>query len=92
MPALVFMRQDSYAKPPLDALIFLPVGVLGQASEAMWKRAAYLLQPPILSNLGLDATPFGAASTPSPLMVGYAGLYVIVGLVVATRLFASRDL
>jgi Cu-processing system permease protein len=61
-------------------------------SEAMWKRAAYLLQPPMLSNLGLDATPFGAASTPSPLMVGYSVLYVIVGLLVAVWLFATRDL
>jgi hypothetical protein len=61
-------------------------------SEAMWKRAAYLLQPPMLSNLGLDATPFGAASTPSPLMVGYAALYVVVGLLVAIRLFSTRDL
>jgi Cu-processing system permease protein len=61
-------------------------------SEVMWKRAAYLLQPPMLSNLGFDATPFGAASTPSPLMVVYAALYVIVGLLVAMRLFSTRDL
>ncbi len=61
-------------------------------SEAMWKRAAFLLQPPMLSNLGFDATPFGAASTPSPLMVGYAVVYVVVGLLVAMWLFATRDL
>lgn len=61
-------------------------------SEAMWKRAAYIMQPPFLSNLGLDATPFGAASTPSPLMVGYTVLYVIAALAVAVRLFSSRDL
>jgi ABC-type transport system involved in multi-copper enzyme maturation permease subunit len=61
-------------------------------SEAMWKRAAYLMQPPALSNLGFDATPFGAASTPSPLMVWYAIGYVVVMFVVAVRLFAARDL
>jgi Cu-processing system permease protein len=61
-------------------------------SEAMWKRAAYLLQPPMLTNLGFDATPFGAASTPSPLMVGYAVLYVVAGLLVAVWLFSTRDL
>lgn len=61
-------------------------------SEAMWKRAAYLLQPPMLSNLGFDATPFGAASTPSPLMVWYAVVYVAVGLLVAMWLFSTRDL
>lgn len=61
-------------------------------SEAMWKRAAYLLQPSSLSNLGMNATPFAAASTPSPLMVGYAILYVVAGLLVAMWLFSSRDL
>jgi hypothetical protein len=61
-------------------------------SEAMWKRAAYLLQPAMLSNLGLDATPFGAASTPSPLMVVYAACYVVIGLLIAIRLFSTRDL
>jgi len=61
-------------------------------SEAMWKRAAYLMQPPFLSNLGLDATPFGAASTPSPLMVGYAALYVVAALAIAVHLFSRRDL
>jgi len=60
--------------------------------EAMWKRAAYLMQPSFLSNLGLDATPFGAASTPSPLMVGYAALYVVMALAIAVRLFSRRDL
>lgn len=61
-------------------------------SEAMWKRAAFLLQPPMLSNFGFDATPFGAASTPSPLMVVYAALYVVAGLLIAVRLFSTRDL
>lgn len=60
--------------------------------EAMWKRAAYLLQPPALSNFGMLATPFGAASTPSPLMVWYACAYVVVGLLLAVRLFSARDL
>jgi len=34
-------------------------------SEAMWKRAAYLMQPPFLRELGFEATPFGAATAPS---------------------------
>lgn len=61
-------------------------------SEAMWKRAAYLLQPPFLRELGLDVTPFGAASTPSPLMVVYAAIYVIAMLLLAIHLFNTRDL
>lgn len=60
--------------------------------EAMWKRAAYLLQPPFLRELGLSASPFGAASTPSPLMVGYTVLYVVAMLLLAIRSFNTRDL
>ena len=61
-------------------------------SEAMWKRAAYLLQPPMLRELGLDFTAFGAASTPSPLMVGYTGVYIVALLLLAIHLFNTRDL
>lgn len=59
-------------------------------SEAMWKRAAYLMQPPFLRELG--ATPFSAASAPSNAMVAYTALYVAVALAVAARLFQKRDL
>lgn len=61
-------------------------------SEAMWKRAAYLLQPPLLQELGLEASPFGAASAPSTLMVVYAVLYIVVGLATAMRWLSRRDL
>jgi ABC-type transport system involved in multi-copper enzyme maturation permease subunit len=61
-------------------------------SEAMWKRAAYLLQPPMLRELGLDFTMFGAASTPSPLMVGYTTIYIVLLLFLAIHLFNTRDL
>jgi len=61
-------------------------------SEAMWKRAAYLLQPPFLRELGLDATPFGAASAPSEAMVVYAVLYTALALWIAIKEFSRRDL
>jgi len=61
-------------------------------SEAMWKGAAYLMQPPFLRELGLDATPFGAASAPSALMIAYAVLYTGAGLALAVRWFDQRDL
>jgi len=61
-------------------------------SEAMWKRAAYLLQPPMLRELGLDFTMFGAASTPSPLMVGYTIVYIVALLLLPSHLFNIRDL
>jgi Cu-processing system permease protein len=79
------LRNDAAVNTGIIVSLLIP-------SEAMWKRAAYLLQPPMLSNLGLDATPFGAASAPSPLMVGYAVVYVVIGLLVAVRLFSTRDL
>ena len=61
-------------------------------SEAMWKRASYLMQPPFLRELGFDATPFGAASAPSEIMVIYAVLYCIAMLALAIRWFNERDL
>ena len=59
-------------------------------SEAMWKRAAYLMQPPLLRELGIS--PFGSASAPSLAMVIYTIAYLALVLGVALRLFARRDL
>jgi ABC-type transport system involved in multi-copper enzyme maturation permease subunit len=61
-------------------------------SEAMWKRAAYLMQPPFLRELGLSSTPFGAASAPSEAMVVYTAIYIAVALGLAIRWFSRRDL
>jgi Cu-processing system permease protein len=60
--------------------------------EAMWKRAAYLLQPPFLRELGFDVSPFGAASAPSALMVWYTLAYVTVAFLLTIRSFQGRDL
>lgn len=60
--------------------------------EVLWKRAAYLLQPTFIRELGFDASPFGAASAPSPLMVWYAVGYMTVALLLAIRSFSRRDL
>jgi ABC-type transport system involved in multi-copper enzyme maturation permease subunit len=61
-------------------------------SEAMWKRAAYLMQPPFLRELGFSSTPFGAASAPSDAMVVYAILFSAAALALAIRWFTQRDL
>jgi ABC-type transport system involved in multi-copper enzyme maturation permease subunit len=61
-------------------------------SEAMWKRAAYLMQPPFLRELGFEATPFGAATAPSGAMVVYTIGFVIVIIALAVRSFQLRDL
>jgi Cu-processing system permease protein len=59
-------------------------------SEALWKRAAYEMQSPLVAALGVS--PFSATSVPSPLMVVYAILYAALALGMAVRLFGRRDL
>lgn len=66
------------------------VASLIMPSEALWRRAAFEMQPPLLSALNLG--PFVGVSVPSPLMVGYAVAYAAVALALAVRLFHTRDL
>jgi Cu-processing system permease protein len=59
-------------------------------SEALWRRAAYEMQSPLAGSLGVS--PFGTISVPSPLMIGYAILYLIVALWIGVNIFQNRDL
>jgi len=59
-------------------------------SEALWKRAAFEMQSPIVSALGFS--PFTSASMPSTLMVVYGVLYAMTALLLAILLFNRRDL
>jgi len=59
-------------------------------SEAMWTRASYLMQPVFLRELGFS--PFAIATAPSSAMVVYAVIFIVVVLLVAVRLFQTRDL
>jgi ABC-type transport system involved in multi-copper enzyme maturation permease subunit len=59
-------------------------------SEAMWRRAAFEMQSPLMS--GPNLSPFSAASVPSPMMIAYAGLYAVVFLTIAAWRFSHRDL
>jgi len=59
-------------------------------SEAMWRRAAFEMQSPLVNTIGVS--PFASNSAPSLVMVGYAVLYVVVGLFLAIRQFSRRDL
>ncbi len=58
-------------------------------SESLWRRAAFEMQTPLTGTFG---SPFNTTSVPSPLMMGYAFLYLILVLVMAVRIFQSRDL
>ena len=59
-------------------------------SEAIWKRAAFEMQSPLVAALGVS--PFTSSSVPSPLMMGYALLYLLAALALALRQFKRRDL
>lgn len=59
-------------------------------SEALWRRAAFEMQSPFASALGVS--PFGTLSVPSVLMIVYAVLYLIATLILAVRVFQKRDL
>lgn len=57
--------------------------------EALWRRAAYLLQPPLINSF---PGPFSTSSVPSDAMVAYAIGYAAVMLLLAMRSFGRRDL
>lgn len=59
-------------------------------SEALWKRAAFEMQSPLVAALGFS--PFITSSVPSPMMIAYAGLYLLAALGMALRQFQRRDL
>lgn len=58
--------------------------------EALWRRAAYQMQPPIMRDLQL--TPFGSAVVPSNAMIGWAIGFVAVALAFAVWQFRRRPL
>ncbi len=59
-------------------------------SDALWRRAALKVQPPLLGAAGVS--PFSSSAVPSTAMVVYAALYAILALVLAQILFERRDL
>ena len=59
-------------------------------SESLWRRAAFEMQSPISAAIGMS--PFGTISVPSPLMIGYAIIYLVLALMVAISTFNHRDL
>lgn len=66
------------------------VSSLIMPSDALWRRAAYLFQPPLLGAAG--ASPFSSSSIPSHAVVIYAAVYAVLALLLAQVLLARRDL
>jgi ABC-type transport system involved in multi-copper enzyme maturation permease subunit len=59
-------------------------------SESLWQLAAHLMQPPIARDMGMG--PFSPASVPSPAMVAWAAIYVLLTLLATVLSFRTRDL
>jgi Cu-processing system permease protein len=59
-------------------------------SEAMWKRATFEIQSPLVAAMGVS--PFSSLSVPSGLMILYAALYSLVILGLAIWNFSKRDI
>ena len=57
--------------------------------DALWRRAAYELQSGVMAAVGF--TPFTARAYPSSLMLVYAGLYLLVIVIIAIYRFSKRD-
>jgi ABC-type transport system involved in multi-copper enzyme maturation permease subunit len=61
-------------------------------TEALLRRALYIMQSPVTQSLGISAGPAFVFSVPSQAMVVYGALYLVVLLGVAVRRFGTRDL
>jgi len=59
-------------------------------TEAIWKRAAHIMESPLIAAIGFS--PFTSGSPPSPLMVWYTLVYILIIMTFALRQFKRRDL
>lgn len=60
-------------------------------AEALWRRAAFEMQSPLVTAMGFSPFTSGT-SIPSPLMIAYAVLFAAISLVAAIYLFGKRDM
>jgi Cu-processing system permease protein len=62
-------------------------------SEALWRRAAYEMTPPLAQVIGISFSgPMLTVSVPSDAQIVYAAVYLVVVLGSGVRAFARRDL
>lgn len=59
-------------------------------TDALWRRALYLLQPPVMSQTRLS--PFSPAAVPTEAMVWWAAFFALAMLLLAIRSFSRREL
>ncbi len=77
-----FLQSSAAIRIGIISSLLMPV-------ESLWRRAAYLMQPPLANAM---PNPFSSASLPSTAMVIYAGGYALLALLLALRVFGRRDL
>jgi Cu-processing system permease protein len=59
-------------------------------TDALWRRAVYLLQPPVMAQVSM--TPFSPASVPSVAMIWWAAAFAVGALALAAIWFEKRSL
>jgi Cu-processing system permease protein len=59
-------------------------------TDALWRRALYVLEPPVMSQVSM--TPFSPASVPSVAMIWWAAAFALSALALSVRWFAGRSL
>ena len=59
-------------------------------SDAIWRKVAFKVQPPILGAAGVS--PFSSSAVPSAAMVVYTVVYAVLAVVLAQIVFERRDL
>jgi hypothetical protein len=77
----------------LNNHVVVNIGIISSLimpSEALWKRASYLMESPVVAFVGISL--FNSSSVPSIWMVVYACLFGLVFLLLAVRQFSGRDL
>jgi ABC-type transport system involved in multi-copper enzyme maturation permease subunit len=77
-----FLQSQAAVNVGIVSSLLMPV-------EALWRRAAFLMQPPLVSAI---PSPFSGVSPPSAAMVVYALAYAGLALALAMRSFSRRDL
>jgi hypothetical protein len=61
-------------------------------TEAVFRRAAYIMTSPVVQSLGFSSGPLFVVSVPSPIMIVYGLLYLGVLVLIAVQHFGKRDL
>jgi Cu-processing system permease protein len=61
-------------------------------TEAVFRRAAFIMTSPAVQALGFSSGPLFVVSVPSPVMVYYALIYLLLLVSLAVRQFSKRDL